>query len=275
LGESCQDAAVLVCTLGDLLLDVVVRLEAPLSPGDDAPATTRAGAGGQAANVAAWAASLGAEALLIAKRGDDAAGQVCAAEIDGRGVEVVGPVGDRTGVVVSLVAATGERTMCSDRGAAPELRPEELDPAWLTGCDVLHVSGYALMREPAASAAERACRLVREAGGRISVDLSSAAAIRAAGPDQVGARLERLAPELAFATEAERDALGGGLATKWVVKLGARGLQVDGRVLEAVPVSVTDTTGAGDALAAGFLVGGPELALQAAARCVSKLGSMP
>jgi sugar/nucleoside kinase (ribokinase family) len=34
-----------------------------------------------------------------------------------------------------------------------------------------------------------------------------------------------------------------------------------------------DTTGAGDALAAGFLVGGIELGLAAAARCVSKLGA--
>jgi sugar/nucleoside kinase (ribokinase family) len=36
-----------------------------------------------------------------------------------------------------------------------------------------------------------------------------------------------------------------------------------------------DATGAGDALAAGFLVGGPELALRTAARCVAKLGAMP
>jgi len=38
---------------------------------------------------------------------------------------------------------------------------------------------------------------------------------------------------------------------------------------------IVDTTGAGDALAAGWIVGGPELALEAAARCVSRLGSMP
>jgi sugar/nucleoside kinase (ribokinase family) len=38
---------------------------------------------------------------------------------------------------------------------------------------------------------------------------------------------------------------------------------------------VVDTTGAGDALAAGFLVGGPELALDAAARCVGQVGAMP
>ena len=43
----------------------------------------------------------------------------------------------------------------------------------------------------------------------------------------------------------------------------------------ALPVEAVDTTGAGDALAAGFLVGGIELGLEAAARCVSTLGAMP
>jgi sugar/nucleoside kinase (ribokinase family) len=45
--------------------------------------------------------------------------------------------------------------------------------------------------------------------------------------------------------------------------------------LPAAAVEVVDATGAGDALAAGFLVGGPELAVEAAARCVGKLGAMP
>jgi sugar/nucleoside kinase (ribokinase family) len=50
---------------------------------------------------------------------------------------------------------------------------------------------------------------------------------------------------------------------------------VDGRDFDAPDGKAVDTTGAGDALAAGFLVGGPELALEAASRCVSKLGAMP
>ena len=68
----------LVCTVGDLLLDVIVRLQGPPSPDDDTPAVTRVTAGGQAANVAAWAAALGAEARLIAKRGDDGASGLAA-----------------------------------------------------------------------------------------------------------------------------------------------------------------------------------------------------
>jgi len=42
---------VLLVTLGDALLDVIVRLSEPLAPGADAHAETRTGAGGQAVNV--------------------------------------------------------------------------------------------------------------------------------------------------------------------------------------------------------------------------------
>jgi sugar/nucleoside kinase (ribokinase family) len=38
---------------------------------------------------------------------------------------------------------------------------------------------------------------------------------------------------------------------------------------------ILDTTGAGDALAAGWIVGGPDVALEAAARCVQQVGAMP
>src|SRR3954463_3643525 len=103
-----------IATLGDLLLDVIVRLEQPLARGGDVRSQTTTGAGGQAANVAAWAASLGADARCIAKRGDDPAGELLARELAARGVELVGPVAaGGTGVVVSLVEA-GERSLASD-----------------------------------------------------------------------------------------------------------------------------------------------------------------
>ena len=98
---------VLVVTLGDALLDVIVRLGEPLSSGADALATTQTAAGGQAANVAAWVVALGSEARTVSKRGEDLAGDLVTAELKARGVDVVGPVAGRNGIVVSLVGADG------------------------------------------------------------------------------------------------------------------------------------------------------------------------
>jgi sugar/nucleoside kinase (ribokinase family) len=268
------------------MLDVIVRLDEPLAPGDDVRARTRTGAGGQAANVAAWAASLGAASLVLAKRADDAAGELVARELTGRGVELAGPVvAGSTGVVVSMVGADGERSMASDRGVSPEFRPDELDPAWLA-CDVLHLSGYALLREPIAETAQLAARIAREQGARISVDVAAWTEIRSYGPVRFRELLDAVAPDVLFATEAEWEMLGGAYlaAPTGVIKRGARGCVVvteDARLdLSPVDVDVVDTTGAGDALAAGFLLGGSleesaRRGLEAAARCVANVGSLP
>ena len=271
----------LVVCLGDLLLDVIVRLDEPLAPGADAHAETHAGPGGQAANVAAWAVELGAAARFIGKRADDAAGRLADAEYRARGVELVGPVvPGRNGIVVSLVGPDGDRTMASDRGVAPDLQPDELDPQWLAGAHVLHLSGYSLMRTPIDRAALRAAGLARAAGARVSVDLSAWTRIREFGPAAFRTRLEQLEPDVVFANEPEWEIVGGAyaLARTAVIKRGARGIRVVGEQeaeLPAVPGEVVDATGAGDALAAGFLVGGPELAVAAAAHCIAKLGTMP
>ncbi len=264
-----------VCTLGDLLLDVVVKLAKPLVDGDDTRADTRVGGGGQAANVAAWAAALGAEARFVGKRGADAPGEVAEADLLRRAVDVLGPPPTgRNGVVVSIVEVDGNRTMISDRGVAPDLAPEELEPDWFERCDALHLSGYSLMREPIGSAAERAAELARAAGARISVDLSSVNVIREFGPERLAERFVRIRPDVVFGNEAEHGALRVPSEQR-VVKRGAQGATIDGEDYAPVPADVVDTTGAGDALAAGYLVGGPKLAMETAARCVANLGTMP
>jgi sugar/nucleoside kinase (ribokinase family) len=260
-----------ICALGDLLLDVIVRLDEPLAPGADARAQTRVGAGGQAANVAAWAVELGAQGRFVGKRGGDEGGTLAAAELERRAVEVAGPVArGRNGVVVSLVEPDGDRTMASDRGVAPTLRPDELDAAWFADCDWLHLTGYSLLVSPIAEAAEAAAGL---RSGRLSVDLSSWTAIRGA---RLAERLARLEPNVVFGNEQEWEALGtDARAPVHVVKRGARGFSVGAEDVAALPGEVVDSTGAGDALTAGFLVGGAELAREAAARCVAQLGAMP
>ena len=266
-----QRGPLLICAIGDLILDVVVLPDAPLVPDGDTPATIRFTAGGQAANVAAWASVLGARSRLICARGMDQSSELAASDLGRRSVEICGPViAGRGGVVVSTRELDGARTMASDRGVASRLEASALDPSWVRTADVLHVSGYCLLREPMAEAAITAARWAR----RVTVDLASAHDIERFGPQDFTARLQALAPDLVFANEAERAAVGD-LDARWVIKLGARGAIFPEGHLPAAAVAVLDTTGAGDALAAGYLVGGPELAIGAAGRCVSAAGAMP
>jgi ribokinase len=268
---------VLVVTLGDLLLDVIVRPDEPLVAGADANAETRTTAGGQAANVAAWVAALGGRARCVARRGDDPAGVWLGAALTALNVEVAGPVKGRTGVVVSLVAPDGERTMASDRGTATQLEPDDLDPKWFS-CDALHISGYALLASPIDTAAVRAAELARAHGARLSVDLSAWTRIREHGAARFREQLEALAPDVVFGNAEEWDELGVVGDTR-IVKRGASGFDVvhgdETEQCQAPDVSVVDTTGAGDALAAGFLLGGAEIAVAAAGRCIAQVGAMP
>jgi ribokinase len=266
-----------VVSLGDLVLDVVVRAHAAVSRGADTPATVTLSAGGQGANVAAWVAALGGSARWLGKRAADPAGLLAAEALAAQGVELAGPVEtDGNGVIVSLADVEGERSMFPDRGIATELEPGELRPEWLD-CDHLHVSGYALLAEPVAEAALWAAELARAAGARVSLDLSSWSTIRATGAARFRALATALAPDVVFANEEEDAVFGDRLpGAGLILKRGSRGCSFDGDERRALAVGeVVDTTGAGDALAAGWIVGGPDLALEAAARCVQKLGSMP
>ena len=269
----------MICTLGDLLLDVVVRLDGPIAGDTDTYGRTRVSPGGQAANVAAWVAELGGEARFVGKRARDPAGRMLADELAGRGVDVAGPeVESGTGTVVSLAGADGTRTMLSDRGVSPDFSPQELEPDWVAGCDWLHLPGYTLVRAPIAATVFRAAEIAYATGARISLDLSSVSAIQALGVKAFSERVEGLRPEVVFGN-AEEVALVGPEAPIVVEKRGAEGCVVrsggDETAYPAKRAKVVDTTGAGDALAAGFLVRDVELGLEAAARCVANMGAFP
>jgi sugar/nucleoside kinase (ribokinase family) len=248
-----------LCVVGDLVEDVVVRLAGPPARGTDTPAVVVRTRGGSAANVAAAAATAGYPTRFVGRVGADATGDLLVASLaaSGTGVDVRVQRGGRTGTVVVLVEPDGERTMLPDRAAAQQLAP--VDPAWLTGVTWLHLPAYSLCAEPIGASTLGVVERVRRAGTRLSVDVSSVAVVEAFGVTRFAALIDELAPDVVFANVAEAALVQGVEAALLVVKDGARPVELrhlGGRVDQvAVPLvaGVVDTTGAGDAFAGGYL----------------------
>jgi len=242
----------------------VVWPQGPVRAGTDTPAEVYRRRGGSAANVAVMVSRAGGSARFLGQVGADALGDRLLDELRADGVDARVRRGGHTGTIVVLVAPDGERTFCTDRGASILL--DGVDAGWLAGVASLHVPGYSFTEGPLATSAARLVELAHDRGIAVSLDASSAGALRDLGPGRFAELVERLAPDSVFANDDEAALLDWGPdrpapgATWTIVRHGAAPTLIVGAdgSSRAVPVPVVDrvvdTTGAGDAFAAGFLL---------------------
>jgi sugar/nucleoside kinase (ribokinase family) len=293
-----------VLVVGDLMTDVIVAVDNPLALGSDTAAHVQTRQGGAGANVASWLAAAGVPVIFVGVAGTDPFGAEAVQVLRTGGVDARVRLTDQaaTGTCVVLVGHDGERTMLPDAGANSLLAASDLPADLVAAASHLHISGYSLMNPGSRPAALAALASARLAAVPTSVDPASAAPLEAVGGKEFRTMTEGV--DLVFVTLDEAMVLcdstdplvvGARLTATYaevVVKLGAQGAMWFSReepggvrVPSTAPTgAVVDTTGAGDAFAAGWLAArrqghGPESALAAATRAaaavVTRFGARP
>jgi sugar/nucleoside kinase (ribokinase family) len=281
------------------MLDVTAVIGKEIAQGVETRAKISTQGGGAAANVASWLATHGTSAYVIARVGDDSAGRTVIEELDKFGVEHSDSVieGVNTGVVIVVVDGLGERTMFPDSGANAGLNKNDLPP--LDGFNAIYLSGYSLINPISREGILEIIDIARGQKLPIAFDPATVGVLAEAGITKVREWITLM--DLLILNEEEAQFISGKanpidaaadllqLAPQVVIKRGAYGAlgQRRGEALvqvDATPTTVIDTTGAGDAFAAGFIQiwsAGGELVdalnngAERAGRCVSHIGSRP
>ena len=288
-----------VLCIGDVMLDVVVALQALINYGEDTPSKITTHSGGAAGNVASWIAHTGTGASIVARIGNDSAGAAITSEFESLGVDhsTLKKTSDATGVVVILVDKSGERTMFPETGANSGLILADMPD--LGGFDAAYVSGYALLNPRSRAGVLDMIAAIKSAGLPIFYDTVTVGAMK----EVDRALIHSWLPHMDYVLPNEEEALYLAnsenidsaleklleLCPAVIIKRGSAGaiaqVRGDTRIdVDAVKIAVADTTGAGDSFAAGFIatkISGGDLSASVtagvtlAAKCVANIGARP
>jgi len=259
-------------------------------------ANVRIAAGGSAANATAMAALLGAKTAFCGKLGDDEYGHLYEQETLAAGaVSKLSTSRELTGHCIVLITPDAERTFAVHYGASTRMGAHDISEDDIRSSRLIHLDGYFLEDEKTREPALHALRLAKKHRTKVSLDLSDAGVVERSKAFFISSIKQHA--DIVFANEQEAEALTGKKAeeaatelAQWcetaIVKRGVHGsLIARGKELirvSAVKAHAVDTTGAGDAYAAGFLYGllkgwplkdAGELASALAAKVVEQVGA--
>jgi len=254
-----------VVTLGHMLTDIRLLVDRFATPDSESEVLEISyGVGGSAVNTAVGAVSLGKSAAVIAKVGMDGFGRMNLEEVMRKGVDVNGvkiEIAGETGFTIIIVNhSTGEIVMYGYKGVSEELTPRELKREVISEAKWLHIASLRLDTSIAGA------QIAKAHGVKVSWDPGRRLAL--SHDERVWEMLRYVDVVLVNLLEAREitgvedyrraaEKLREGGAKAAVVKLGSGGSYVvsdEGE--ERVPafkVKATDTTGAGDAYAAGLI----------------------
>jgi sugar/nucleoside kinase (ribokinase family) len=256
-----------IVVFGDVIDDIIVTPSGMIRNDTDTPSNIQRRAGGSAANMASWFASIGGDVDFV--------GRVGVMDLE-RHSGVLREAGVRprlaadhelsTGTIIILLDGDS-RSMLTDRGANAAMGPDAVSDSLLDGASLVHFTGYSLFGQDDVAGFPRLIERAKERGVLVSVDAGSAGFLSDFGPPRF---LSAIAGStILFPNLDEGRALTGlvnpreiakALATKFpivVLTLGTGGILVAGPdevvSVNVVPASMVDPTGAGDAFCAGFL----------------------